>query len=164
MTAPEPVPPYLSDAWLTAATNAVAGLTGPAQDEPAVAGLTGPAQDEPAVAGLTGPEGGSREATVIGYDLVDPATGEPGGLSYRLVIARDGIRFVRRHPDEPDVRFRLDVATATAVAAGRINAQRAVLDGRIMVTGDPRILLDVADTMTAIEAGLRPLLEPDRGG
>ncbi|MFV0525480.1 MAG: SCP2 sterol-binding domain-containing protein [Acidimicrobiales bacterium] len=140
MTDPGPTPAHLSDAWLAAATTAVAGLALPEPD-----GTSGPGPD------------GDPAPVVIGYDVADPATGEPGPLSYRLVITRDVVRFVRRHPDEPGIRFRLDESTAAAVASGSANAQRAVLDGRIVVTGDPRLLLRVQETMAAVETALTPL-------
>ena len=61
--------------------------------------------------------------------------------------------------DGADVRFTTDYATAAAIAAGRLSAQRAFLDGRLRVGGDvgmlgrnQRAFAAVDDALAAVRA------------
>jgi SCP-2 sterol transfer family protein len=123
---------YLSAAWIAAAGRAIG-------DDPAL-----PA----ALAGVTV----TVEQTVL--------DGPGGTVTWHLAIA-DGRAALEPGPAEkPDVRFTTGYATAAAIAAGTLAAQRAFVDGRLRVGGDLALLMThqraigaVHDALAALRAG-----------
>jgi putative sterol carrier protein len=85
-----------------------------------------------------------------------PAAGAPfvvqqsvGDAAWHPVVDGTGVRAVRgRHPS-PDLTIEQDEATAEAVEAGELSAQRAFLDGRLRITGDVKRLPEVAAVVGA---------------
>jgi len=70
---------------------------------------------------------------------VEPVVrGVPGRGDVRYRVTCDtGVRAVTRAPDgEADVRIETDYATAVALARGQLNAQTALADGVLRVSGD----------------------------
>lgn len=78
-------------------------------------------------------------------------TGGPDGDVTYNVRAGGGAVSVRPGPaDDATIRFRQDHETATAIASGRLSAQRAFMTGRLQVGGDLRAVLDRGPTLTAL--------------
>lgn len=93
-------------------------------------------------------------------------TGDPDGeVVYHVRVAEGEVRFVVGPAPASPVRFTVDVATATAIATGRLSAQRAFMDGHLRVGGDTATLLrhrEVLDGLDDVLAELRELTEfPD---
>lgn len=82
-----------------------------------------------------------------------------GVVRYRLVVA-DGTARVSRESDAPvDVRLTTDYETAVAIARGDANAQVALSQGRLRITGDSEALTRHADELRQLAtagAELRP--------
>jgi putative sterol carrier protein len=57
----------------------------------------------------------------------------------------------------PDLRFTTDYATAAAVAAGELSAQRAFGEGRLRVGGDLRLLIAHQRSIAALDDALAPV-------
>jgi putative sterol carrier protein len=94
---------------------------------------------------------------VIGY-AVD-------GFAYHLVFGADGIRARAGAAEHPTVTFRCDRPTATAIARGESNAQRAFMSGKLRIGGDASALLRAHGAIAALPdlfAALRPTT--DYGG
>lgn len=71
-------------------------------------------------------------------------------VCWHMVVADGRIRVLEGSADSPDVKLRCGARSATAIAAGRLSALRAFLDGRITLEGDTRAL-------RAARAGLEAL-------
>ena len=66
---------------------------------------------------------------------------------------------------EPDLRFTTDYATAARIAAGRLGAQRAFVEGRLRVGGDLSLLIRHHKVLSTIDdalAGVRARTLPRR--
>jgi len=78
--------------------------------------------------------------------------GPEGLVTYHLQVDDGGARF-GAGPAEPEhVRFSQDWDTAVAVATGALNAQEALIGGRILLAGDQRRLLDSQPVFRALDA------------
>jgi len=78
--------------------------------------------------------------------------GPEGMVTYHLQVHDGGARF-GAGPAEPEhVRFSQDWDTAVAVATGVLNAQEALIGGRILLTGDQQRLLDSQPVFRALDA------------
>jgi hypothetical protein len=78
--------------------------------------------------------------------------GPEGMVTYHLQV-HDGGTHVGAGPAEPEhVRFSQDWETAVAVATGVLNAQEALIGGRILLTGDQQKLLDSQSVFRALDA------------
>lgn len=124
----EPVP-YLSGRWLELASDALAG-----------------------VAPLP-------EPVVVGYRVTGgPSTGDGDGeRRHHLRLGPDRVAMGPGLGDA-DLTLTLDWDLAVAIHRGRAGAQRAVLDGRIRLAGDPDVLLGHQAALATIDdrlAGLR---------
>lgn len=87
---------------------------------------------------------------VIGFEV-----GEPG-RSYQLVLGPDRVTY--REPDGPaGLTIRIGYATAVSIATGRTSAQRALLDGEIVLNGDANLLLGHGALLTGIDDRLAEL-------
>lgn len=124
---------FLSDAWL----DAVDGCLRQASDDP-----------EPAT-------GGTSPVVVVRY-VIEGGPPDTGG--YDLVIEPPATTGVRRSTGPAQVTLTMDWALAVAINQGAESAQHAVLDGRIMIGGDPQVLVDHQDLVSRgneLVAGLR---------
>jgi hypothetical protein len=81
--------------------------------------------------------------------VVTDATADTIG-AYHLVFSDVGLRVVPGPAPDADVSFATDLDTATRLARGETNAQRALAAGRFRVHGN-------IDTLTRRVAGLRAL-------
>ncbi len=127
---------FLSDDWLTA----VNGLLAADSSAPSP--------------GPDGPDQPGAEPVVVRY-LVDQ--GPPGTGGYDLVLTSDAA-VVRRPKGTAAVTLGLSWEVAVAVNQGTESAQAAVLDGRIVVSGDPQTLVTSQDRIVGPNgavAGLR---------
>jgi hypothetical protein len=78
--------------------------------------------------------------------------GPEGMVTYHLQVHDGGAHF-GAGPAEPEhVRFSQDWETAVAVATGVLNAQEALIGGRILLTGDQQKLLDSQSVFRALDA------------
>ena len=80
-------------------------------------------------------------------------------LPYALRITADGVRVVPGVADDAGVTFRQSYATAVAIAQGERSAQRSVLDGSVVITGDATQLLGRATLLGAIDQAVGTLAE-----
>ena len=78
--------------------------------------------------------------------------GPEGDITYHLQVADGASRFGAGAADPEHVRFTQDWDTAVAVATGSLNAQEALLGGRILLTGDQQRLLDSQPVFRALDA------------
>ncbi len=80
----------------------------------------------------------------LGYSIDDA----PGGEVVYRVLLPAGV--VERCRAEADVGFAMTYDTALAIYEGTCSPQECVLDGRIVVTGDPTALLDQAEALASL--------------
>jgi hypothetical protein len=88
---------------------------------------------------------------------IEVATGEITPARWRFVFAGTGMAV---DTGEAQVTMHLDRATAIALAGGELNAQRALADSRLTISGDIQLLAAHSDALTAIGdvfATLRPV-------
>jgi putative sterol carrier protein len=57
------------------------------------------------------------------------------GAAWHVVVDGGRASVAAGHHPSPDVTFTQDLATATAIAAGSLSAQEALVDGRLRVRG-----------------------------
>lgn len=77
-----------------------------------------------------------------------------GTVHYRVEVAGDQTRIVwpvTREAPSPDLRISTDWPTAVAVARGDISTQRALMEGRLRVSGDPGGIGDAAGTLAGVD-------------
>lgn len=70
-----------------------------------------------------------------------------GAVTYRIEVAGGRGRIVWPVPEpagRPDLRFTSDWTTAVAIARGELSAQRALMLGRVRVSGNPGRLAELA--------------------
>ena len=65
-----------------------------------------------------------------------------GTIVYSLQTSDGGFTFAAGPAFPEDVRFEQTYETAVAVATGRLNAQEAFIQGRVLLTGDQQKLMD----------------------
>jgi SCP-2 sterol transfer family len=78
--------------------------------------------------------------------------GPEGDVTYHLQVEDGTSRFGAGAAEPEHVRFTQDWDTAVAVATGELNAQEALLGGRILLTGDQQKLLDNQPVFRALDA------------
>lgn len=84
-------------------------------------------------------------------------TGGPDGeRSYRLVLGPDRVGMDQDGPSA-GVRMTMGWDVAVSIATGQASAQRAFLDGRLQLGGDPGLLLGHQSALAAIDDRLLPL-------
>lgn len=84
-------------------------------------------------------------------------TGGPAGdRRYRLVLGPDRVG-AEPGPGPAAVTMTMTWELAVAVNQGRESAQRAFLDGRLVLGGDPVVLLGHAQQLAAVDDALAPL-------
>ena len=77
-----------------------------------------------------------------------------GPVTWHLTIA-DGRPSLNAGPAEkPDLRFTTGYATAAAIAAGRLPAQRAFVEGRLRIGGDLSLLITHQRAVGAVDDAL----------
>jgi hypothetical protein len=104
-------------------------------------------------------------AALAGLELTveQVVTGGPDGtVVWRLDVVDGHVALTAGVPTDaspPDLRFTTDYATAAAVAAGDLGAQRAFVEGRLRVGGDlslltahQRAMAAVGDALAAVRA------------
>ncbi|MEL7156246.1 MAG: SCP2 sterol-binding domain-containing protein [Actinomycetota bacterium] len=118
---------FLSDAWLDAVNQ---HLGAPTPD--------GDHDDEP--------EKGSTDAGAVTVRYA--IDGGPEGTGpYDLVVEPGEAPRAARPRGEAQVTLTMHWELAVAINQGSESAQRAVLDGRIMIGGDPQVLVDHQDLL-----------------
>ena len=80
-----------------------------------------------------------------------------GPVSYLVVVNGEGAWLERSGSGRvPDVTFIVDYDTAADLARGRLSAQRALMQGRLRVTGSTKALLErPVGRIDPVPAGLR---------
>lgn len=63
------------------------------------------------------------------------------GPSWHLVVANGFVRVAPGIAEAPDLTFQADRTTALALTAGALDPLRAVIDGELVIHGDPRTLV-----------------------
>ena len=80
--------------------------------------------------------------------------GPAGRVTYRVEIAAAGARIVWPVPadaEDPDLRVTCDWTTAVAVAKGELSTQRALMQGRLRVRGNPGRLSELAAVLRDVD-------------
>ncbi|MEM9654685.1 MAG: SCP2 sterol-binding domain-containing protein [Actinomycetota bacterium] len=86
-------------------------------------------------------------------------TGGPDGdRSYQLVLGPDRVAMAADRIDG-GVEMTMTWDVAVSIANGEASAQRAFLDGRLQLGGDPAVLLGHQKALAAIDDRLQPLRE-----
>lgn len=117
---------YLSPAWIDAAGAAVAG-------------------DGPLGAALAG----------ITLTVEQVVTGGPDGdVTWSLAVDDGKVALTPGPAARSDLRLTTDYATAAAVAAGELGAQRAFVEGRLRVGGDLSLLITHQRALAAVDDAL----------
>jgi hypothetical protein len=92
------------------------------------------------------------DAEMVLEQVVD---GTPDGeVVYRVEVHRESSRLLWPvAPESPtaDLRLRCDWETAVAIAQGEVSTQRALMDGRIRVSGDTRRLAKVRSDLAELD-------------
>ena len=86
-----------------------------------------------------------------------------GTVVYRVEVAGERARIVWPVPDDAgpaDLRISTDWATAVSVSRGDLSTQRALMEGRLRVSGSPDRLGNVAAAISGVDA-LPPELRRD---
>jgi hypothetical protein len=94
---------------------------------------------------------GPADATPL---VIEQAVGDVpgrGDVRYHIVLGGDRIDFRAGRADRRDVLFSTDYATAVSLARGQTNAQRALSQGRLRVSGDIHRLLERADALASLD-------------
>jgi len=73
-----------------------------------------------------------------------------GGPTWHLAVADGTIRVVTGAANAPDVSFHAGWATALAIADGSLDPLRAVIDGDLLLHGDPRSLVMARDLLNDV--------------
>lgn len=120
---------FLSDPWLAAVDDCLATTDGDADIAPEQVGA------------------------VVRYIVDDAPDGASG---YDLEVGADRLR-ARRSMGDATVTLTMAWDLAVAINQGTESAQRAVLDGRIAIGGDPQVLVDHADAIAATSQHLADL-------
>ena len=85
-------------------------------------------------------------------------TGGPGGpVTWHLAIADGKVALAGGPAPRADVRLSTDYPTAAGVAAGRLAAQRAFVEGRLHVGGDLSLLIAHQRALAAVDDALAPV-------
>ncbi len=131
------MPRYLSEMWIAAAAKAV---------NAAAVELERAAPGRPI--GITQiVESGTHQAVVYHVTTHDPvAPADPGPA-----------RLDRGAADPEDVCLRTDRATAVALARGTVSAQRAFVEGRLVISGDVERLAEAQALFAALDIALAPV-------
>lgn len=81
--------------------------------------------------------------------------GTPGGrVTYRVELAEDRSRIVWPVPDGApgaDLRLTSDWPTAVAIAQGRLSTQKALMQGRLRVSGNPGRLAEFTSGLQGMD-------------
>ncbi len=78
-----------------------------------------------------------------------------GTVVYRVEVAGDQARIVWPVPDgapPADLRISTDWPTAVSVARGDLSTQRALMEGRLRVSGSPDHLGEVSSSLGGVDA------------
>jgi len=70
-----------------------------------------------------------------------------GGPTWHLTVADGTIRVATGAAEAPDMSFHAEWATALAMADGSLDPLRAVIDGDLLLHGDPRSLVMARDLL-----------------
>ena len=159
---------YLSTEWMDAACRA---LDAGADDEARQAVLAGvtltveqvvlPSNDprstvDPST-GVPATDGPSPSEPSTGVPSTSPRTAEGEPVRWHVTIADGRAALVPGAADHPDLRFTTDYATAAAIAAGTLSAQRAFVEGRLRVGGDLSLLIAHQRAIAAVDDVLAPV-------
>jgi hypothetical protein len=112
---------YLSDEWVGALDDVLAGAQPPEAPRP-----------------------GGGGCLAVQYQVVG---GPAGGRSWHLDLAPDRLRARPGEAADPAVTFTQPWAVATAIATGRRSATEALLTGDVAVRGDASVLLPWRDAL-----------------
>lgn len=152
---------YLSTEWMDAARHA---LDADADDEARHAALAGVALtvEQVVVPSTDMPSADGGPSTDVPSADGGPSTGMPsadGGepVRWHVTIADGRAALVPGAADHPDLRFTTDYATAAAIAAGTLSAQRAFVEGRLRVGGDLALLIAHQRAIAAVDDVLAPV-------
>ncbi|GIU84280.1 MAG: hypothetical protein KatS3mg008_1055 [Acidimicrobiales bacterium] len=91
--------------------------------------------------------------------VIETAIDDGAGRVHRhRLVARDGrLQVSRGEGDDADVVIRQPLAVATSIARGELSVQRALLEGRMTIEGDVRVLLEQSDLLSLVAAKLAEL-------
>ena len=129
---------FLSDEWIRELALACNGTIGGSRSDP----------------GTPGTGASDTGTSDTGRFVIEPVvTGVPnlGEVRYQLAFAAGRCTVVRPSDDDADVRLETDYVTAVALSRGTANAQAALADGRLRVSGDVARLAAHASALSALD-------------
>jgi hypothetical protein len=129
---------FLSDEWIRDLALACNATFGGSRSDPGAPGTGAPA----------------AATSDTGRFVIEPVvTGVPnlGEVRYQLAFTAGSCRVVRPSGDDADVRLETDYVTAVALSRGTANAQAALADGRLRVSGDVARLAAHAAALSALD-------------
>lgn len=95
---------------------------------------------------------GDRQPVAVLEQVVD---GTPGGrVTYRVEVSESDARIVwpvAADAARADLRMACDWPTAVGVARGEISTQRAIMEGRLRVSGNPGRLAELAGVLDGVD-------------
>lgn len=80
-----------------------------------------------------------------------------GDMTYHLTLDGESARLALGPAVPEDLRFSMDLATATALATGTANAHELIIAGRLRVGGDPTTIVDLNEVFIALDTALVPV-------
>ena len=80
--------------------------------------------------------------------------GPQGTIRWHVAIDDGEVGLTEGAAVEPDLRFTTDYATAAQIAAGRLGAQRAFVEGRLRVGGNLSVLISHQRALSTIDDAL----------
>lgn len=83
--------------------------------------------------------------------------GPEGDRPYMLELGPDAVHVIPGVDERAEVTLRLDWAVAVSIATGVASAQRAFLDGKLVVGGDVGVLLGHQSVLATIDDHLAEL-------
>jgi putative sterol carrier protein len=89
--------------------------------------------------------------------------GPRGTVRWHIAIDDGEVRLLEGPAGEPDLRFTTDYATASRIAAGKLGAQRAFVEGRLRVGGDLTLLIRHHKALSTIDDALAGVRARTRG-
>ena len=77
-----------------------------------------------------------------------------GPTTFHITLDHGKVTLAEGPAADPDLRLTTDYATAAAIAAGDLSAQRAFAEGRLRVGGDLRLLIAHQRSIAALDDAL----------
>lgn len=106
---------------------------------------------------LADDDGLRRALAGVTLTIEQAVVGDEGVTRWHIAVDDGRVTMAAGPAEHADLRFTTDEATATDIAAGRLAAQRAFVEGRLRVGGDITLLATHQRAVAAIDDALAPV-------